>query len=62
MKTKKALSVVLAAVMLVLTLSLGLVPLAAYAADDAFIGEDYYLKILNPDILPFQGSELLQWG
>ena len=58
----KLLSLLLAFLLAFTTLVAAVPALTAMAADVNLSGDDYYLKLMYPDILSFQGSEKLQWS
>ena len=60
--TKRLLSVFLAALLLFSCVASGASSLLAMAADVDLSGDDYFLKLMIPDMLSFQGSEKLQWS
>ena len=59
--TKRLLSILLAAILLLSCVASGVSVLPALAANDELAGEDYNLKLMIPDMLSFQSSEQLQW-
>ena len=61
-KTKRLLSIFLAALLLFSCAASGVSSLLAMAANDELAGEDYNLKLMIPDMLSFQSSEQLQWS
>ncbi len=61
-KTKRLLSIFLAALLLFSCAASGVTSLTAMAANDELAGEDYNLKLMIPDMLSFQSSEQLQWS
>ena len=60
--TKRLLSFLLTALLLFSCVATGASVLPALAANDELAGEDYNLKLMNPDIMSFQSHEQLQWS
>ena len=58
----KLLSLLLAFLLAVTTLVAAVPALTAMAADVNLSGDDYYLKLMIPDMMSFQSNEKLQWS